>query len=149
MGFSRQEYWSGLSFPSLRDLPDPGIKLEAAARLLYCRQILYHWATREAPKKTNKNSNFVYFSCTLIDYVHVEYFRALILFHWSVSVLCQYLGRAIMKKVWNNKCWWGCGEKGTQYFKSVVLFPPSLCIFIKILWSFKSLFLYSNKSGCF
>ena len=27
MGFSRQEYWSGLPFPSLGDLPDPGIKL--------------------------------------------------------------------------------------------------------------------------
>ena len=26
MGFSRQEYWSGLPFPSPRDLPDPGIK---------------------------------------------------------------------------------------------------------------------------
>ena len=26
MGFSRQEYWSGLSFPSPGDLPDPGIK---------------------------------------------------------------------------------------------------------------------------
>ena len=24
--FSRQEYWSGLPFPSLGDLPDPGIK---------------------------------------------------------------------------------------------------------------------------
>ena len=26
MGFSRQGYWSGLSFPSQGDLPDPGIK---------------------------------------------------------------------------------------------------------------------------
>ena len=26
MGFSRQEYWSGLPFPSSGDLPDPGIK---------------------------------------------------------------------------------------------------------------------------
>jgi len=26
MGFSRQEYWSGLSFPSPGDLPDPVIK---------------------------------------------------------------------------------------------------------------------------
>ena len=26
MGFSRQEYWSGLLFPSPGDLPDPGIK---------------------------------------------------------------------------------------------------------------------------
>ena len=25
-GFSRQESWSGLPFPSLGDLPDPGIK---------------------------------------------------------------------------------------------------------------------------
>ena len=26
MGFSRQEYWSGLPFPSPEDRPDPGIK---------------------------------------------------------------------------------------------------------------------------
>ena len=26
MGFSRREYWSGLPFPSLGDLPNPGIK---------------------------------------------------------------------------------------------------------------------------
>ena len=26
MGFSRQEYWSGLPFPPLGDLPNPGIK---------------------------------------------------------------------------------------------------------------------------
>ena len=26
MGFSRQEYWSGLPFPSPGDLPDPGVK---------------------------------------------------------------------------------------------------------------------------
>ena len=26
MGFSRQEYWSGLPFPSPGDFPDPGIE---------------------------------------------------------------------------------------------------------------------------
>ena len=26
MGFSRQEYWSGLPFPSAGDLPNPGIE---------------------------------------------------------------------------------------------------------------------------
>ena len=26
MGFSRQEHWSGLPFPSPGDLPDPGLK---------------------------------------------------------------------------------------------------------------------------
>ena len=29
--FSRQEYWSGLPFPSPRDLPDPGIELVSLA----------------------------------------------------------------------------------------------------------------------
>ena len=26
MGFSRQEYWSGLPFPSPEDIPDPGME---------------------------------------------------------------------------------------------------------------------------
>ena len=31
MGFSRQEYWSGVSFPSPEDLPDPGIEPRSPA----------------------------------------------------------------------------------------------------------------------
>ena len=31
IGFSRQEYWSGLSFPSPGDLPNPRIKLRSPA----------------------------------------------------------------------------------------------------------------------
>ena len=31
MGFPQQEYWSGLPFPSLGDLPDLGIKLVSPA----------------------------------------------------------------------------------------------------------------------
>ena len=31
MGFSRQDYWNGLPFPSPRDLPNPGIKLTSLA----------------------------------------------------------------------------------------------------------------------
>ena len=30
-GFSRQEYWSGLPFPSPEDLPDPGIEPRSPA----------------------------------------------------------------------------------------------------------------------
>ena len=41
IGFSRQEYWSGLPFPSPGDLPDP--ETEATSPVsLHCRQILYH-----------------------------------------------------------------------------------------------------------
>ena len=31
MGFSRQEFWSGLPFPLPGDLPDPGIELTSPA----------------------------------------------------------------------------------------------------------------------
>ena len=31
MGYSRQEYWSGLPFPAPEDLPDPGIEPRAPA----------------------------------------------------------------------------------------------------------------------
>ena len=34
MGFSRQEYWSGLPFPPPGDLPDAGIKPESLPRVL-------------------------------------------------------------------------------------------------------------------
>ena len=34
MGFSRQEYWSGLQFPSPEDLPNPGIKPVSPTLLL-------------------------------------------------------------------------------------------------------------------
>ena len=37
MGFSRQEYWSGVPLPSPGDLPDPGIE----PGLPHCRQTLY------------------------------------------------------------------------------------------------------------
>ena len=40
-GFSRQEYWSGLSCPPPRDLPNPG--------LLHCRWILYQLSYPGSP----------------------------------------------------------------------------------------------------
>ena len=48
MGFSRQEYWSGLPFPSPGDLPDPGIEPRSPAS----------WAdavTSEPPGKPNED----------------------------------------------------------------------------------------------
>ena len=45
MGFSRQEFWSGLPFPSPDDLPYLGIRTQVSCTGLW---IPYHWATREA-----------------------------------------------------------------------------------------------------
>ena len=47
MGFSRQEYWSGLPGPPPGIISDPGI---SNLQLPCCRWILYHWGTGEAPK---------------------------------------------------------------------------------------------------
>ena len=41
MGFSRQEYWSGLPFPPPGDLPDPGIQPASLC--------LLHWQAHSLP----------------------------------------------------------------------------------------------------
>ena len=41
MGFSRQEYWSGLPFSTLGDLQTQGSNL-SLVRLQHCKWILYH-----------------------------------------------------------------------------------------------------------
>ena len=45
VGFSRQEYWSGLPFPSPRDLPNPGIEPRSPSTPGRLSTV---WATREA-----------------------------------------------------------------------------------------------------
>ena len=45
MGFSRQEHWSGLSLPSLGDLPNPGIEPGSPTG----GQILYHLSHQRSP----------------------------------------------------------------------------------------------------
>ena len=45
---SRQEYWSGLPFPSPGDLSDPGLEPKSLC-LLGCRWILYYCTTWKAP----------------------------------------------------------------------------------------------------
>ena len=42
MGFSRQEYWSGLPSPPLGDLPNPGIERKSVTVSSIGRQVLYH-----------------------------------------------------------------------------------------------------------
>ena len=48
--FSRQEYWSGLPFPSPVDLPNPGIKPTSLVSGALAGGLFYHCATWEAYK---------------------------------------------------------------------------------------------------
>ena len=55
MGFSRQEYWSGLPFPSSRDLTDG----PRGWTWVYCvaGRFFTVWATREAPRSQGSRQN--------------------------------------------------------------------------------------------
>ena len=50
MGFSRQEYWSGLSCPPLGDLPNPGIEPRSSYISYIGRKVLYHWCHLRSPE---------------------------------------------------------------------------------------------------
>ena len=52
MGFSRQEYWSGLPFPSPGDLPNPGLN----PGLLHCRQTLYRLSHQGSPRDRERTN---------------------------------------------------------------------------------------------
>ena len=47
--FSRQEFWSGVPFPPLGDLPNPGIKPTSLASPLVAVRLLTTSTTWEAP----------------------------------------------------------------------------------------------------
>ena len=51
MGFSRQEYWSGLPFPSPEDLPH--------SRIRHCRQFLYGLSYQGSPKVNQEDTKIL------------------------------------------------------------------------------------------
>ena len=52
MGFPRQEYWSGLPFPSAGDLPDPGIEPVSPA-------LIGRFFTTEPPGKPDNDMKHI------------------------------------------------------------------------------------------
>ena len=51
MGFSRQEYWSGLPSPSPGDLPDPGTEPLSLMSLAFAHRFFTTSATWEDPQQ--------------------------------------------------------------------------------------------------
>ena len=76
MGYSRQEYWSGLPFPSPGNLPDPGI--EPRAPTLQADSLPY-----ESPKKPS-------FDLSLNQTLTFPNFKAFLIQDFD-SVLSLYL----------------------------------------------------------
>ena len=73
MGFPRQEYWSGLTFPPPGDLPDPGIKHTWPA-------LAGRFFTTESPGKP-----FVY-----VPGLHI----------WSSNLFALSISFIILKSIW-------------------------------------------------
>ena len=83
MEFSRPEYWSGLPFPSLADLPDPGLKLwSLALQLVSCiaGRFFTNWATREVVY------TYIYICVCVCIYIYIYIYKTwldLIIFLWE------------------------------------------------------------------
>ena len=77
MEFSRQEYWSGLPFPSPGDLPNPGIELG----LPHCRQTLYCLSHQGSPGGLNldlmlvkSKENFFYATGSTGEFPYLRFY---------------------------------------------------------------------------
>ena len=75
MGFSRQEYWSGLPVPSPGGLPNPGIfpTQESYPDLPQCRQTLYHLSYRGRANSIHSFNKYL-LKARCFKVPHSEYF---------------------------------------------------------------------------
>ena len=60
MGFSRQEYWSGLPCPPPGDLPDPGVEVVTLMSPPLAGGFFTTSATREAPYNMDIDSIYIH-----------------------------------------------------------------------------------------
>ena len=93
MEFPRQEYWSRLPLCA-RNLPNPGIEPITSCISCIGRQILYHWATWEAP-----NDHYYYY---LKRYFTSSYISALETV-WSLFFLSS--GHPFLKPFCGSFCY--------------------------------------------
>ena len=92
MGFSRQEYWSGLPFPSPGDLPDPGIEprspaLEADALTCFSKSSLNIWKFTVHVLLKPGLENFEHYFASVWDECHCAvvwtFFSIALLWDWN------------------------------------------------------------------
>ena len=89
MGFSRQEYWSGLPFPSPRDRPNPGIQPRDPTRVSRIADRCFNfWATREALK-------LLYFSSEK----NITFFNILKQVHFIAIICVATLSASVCSKM--------------------------------------------------
>ena len=80
MGFSRQEYWSGLPFPSPGDLPDPGI--EPRSHTFRADAL-----TSEPPGKRK----YIKYMLNICIYILYIIYICMYIFFWPCQAACRIL----------------------------------------------------------
>ena len=90
MGFSRQEYWSGLPCPLPGDLSNPRIEPTSPESPAFGRQILYHWATGEPLGRS-----YIYPVSTSIC-IHID---------WSMSISIHIYTHTYIYRLFYFKDW--------------------------------------------
>ena len=109
MGFSRQEYWSGLPFPF------PGIFLTQRSDNISCpgRQILYHWASWEALIIPSRTNEYLKKKTTTYYVVHCDFCKAFNKISpdnwWKSENFLNVAIILICSHIWltlSNKLWW-------------------------------------------
>ena len=103
MGFSRQEYWRELSFPSPGDLPNPGIEPVSPA---LAGRFFNHWATWEAHNYGYHSGNE---GKSGIEVGIKRNFK----FIWNVLFLEK---NEIVSKILNNGQFWVVTKQLLNYF---------------------------------
>ena len=94
MGFSRQEYWSGLPFPSPGNLPNPGTEPRSPA-------LQADALTSEPPGKSISPNILIGSHC----YEYLLYRNSNLSFsYFRWSPLCKYVSRSTEWLSWTNLC---------------------------------------------
>ena len=140
MGFSRQEYWSWLTFPSLRDLPDPGTEPATAATAAKSLQLC---ATLCDPMDGSPPGFSVHgiLQARTLEWVAISFSNA---WKWKVKV-------KLLSRVWLLATPWtaayqappSTGFSGQQYWSAVPLPSPYSLIgfpFLLVSWLFLHVF---------
>ena len=97
MGFPRQEYWSGLPFPTRRDLPNPGIKPMSLA----CPTLAGGFFTTNATWEIRKNIH-----TSALPPQACMYTQTLCMIHFMPHFICLF---TITKMIWGNWKKFGTG----------------------------------------
>ena len=117
MGFSRQEYWSGLPFPSPGDLPNPGIELRSPALeedthvQLFCNPMNYSLPGSSAHGISQAKIlewvaiSFSRESSGPRDWAHLSGIGRWILYHWATWEAQALYLLLVSRQVVSNSLW--------------------------------------------